>query len=138
MKFDLSPDEQTKIEVLASPEVRKPKISIEELEALCDGDEELLELFHAMIKSCLDYTITVARWQQERNNSGGYGTEELKDADLLRGSTHDRTIADINLFGRSLGRFGKDNRWMDEDGMDGRNRAAYGKFALILTLSRLK
>lgn len=135
--FELLPDDYKQIETLASPEVKNPLISISELEASCENNEELLELFRSMVKSCLDYTITVARFKEAFSESKGYISDELSDIDQLRSSVHNRTIADINIFSRMLIKYNKDNGWMGKGGMDGNNRAAYGKFALTLTLSRI-
>lgn len=139
--FELSPDEKAKIEKLNSTEMMRPIISISELQSLCEGDEheeELKELLQDMMNSCLDYTITVAKWKEMFAEKRGHIDEDMSDSDTLRSSVHNRTIGDINLFGRSLKRWDRDNSWMDKGGMDGRNRSAYGRFALTLTFSRLE
>lgn len=134
----LSPEERESVEDLASPEaLRLPVISIEELEQLCADNKELKELLDDMLDSCLKYTMTVARWQDEFSLHRGVQGEGMENIETLRTSVHDATIADINLFSRTLNRFGKDASWMERGGMNGRNRAAYGRFALTLTLSRL-
>ena len=92
-----------------------------------------------MLKSCLEYTITVANFKKalSENKNKGEITEEVSDIDTLRRSVHNKTIDDINIFSRMLAKYEKDNSWMQEGGMDGNNRSAYGRFALTLTLSRI-
>lgn len=137
MHFELAPEEHDSLDILASEEVRRPIVSLQELEALCGDEEVLKELLAEMVQSCLKYTITVAKWQESHAKNRGEITEDFLDTDKLRTSVHDRTINDINIFSRTLKKFGKDNSFMDKAGMDGKNRAAYGKFALTLTLSRI-
>ena len=90
-----------------------------------------------MLRSCLEYTITVANFKKTMIDAKGEITEEASDADALRRSVHNKNMADINAFSRLLAKNHKDNSWMATAGMDGQNRAAYGKFALTLTLSRI-
>lgn len=133
----LSQEERESVGSLGSTESWLPVVSIEQLEMLCGDDEILKELLSDMLQSCLRYTKTVARWQEVFIKNKGVRDEDLNDIDTLRSSVHDATIADINLFSRTLNKQGKDIHWMAKGGMDGRNRAAYGKFALAITLSRL-
>ena len=143
MHFELSPEYQQTIGPLSSKEgeVKKPVISIAELEALCEGNEILQELLKDMVDSCLEYTITVANFKktfsENKDNITRAAAEENSAIDTLRRSVHNKTISDINIFSRTLGKYNKNNDWMDEAGMDGQNRGAYGRFALTLTLSRL-
>ncbi len=138
MHFELAQNEKENLSSLISPEGgRNPIISLSELEALCEGNDILEELLGNMLKSCLDYTLTVVDFKKKLSESKGNVTEEVKDVDTLRRSVHNRNIADVNIFSRTLAKYNKDNNWMFDGGMDGQNRAAYGKFALTLTLSRI-
>lgn len=137
MHFSLSPEEYSSIDTLVSPEVNKPIISIDELKALCEDDEDLKEILQDMIKSCLKYTITIAEWKDAQEKDAGQHTDEFHDMDKLRTQDHDAAIRDINIFSRLLRQKGKDNSFMDKGGMDGKNRAAYWKFAVTLSLSRI-
>ncbi|MES3005481.1 MAG: hypothetical protein V4664_00890 [Patescibacteria group bacterium] len=141
MHFELASEEQEKIETLtqSSESIRNPVISVSELEHLSEGNPYLEELLETMLKSCLEYTITVANFKKtmSENKNKGEITEELSDVNTLRRSVHNKTIDDINIFSRTLAKHQKDNSWMQGGGMDGKNRSAYGKFALTLTLSRI-
>lgn len=121
----------------SSHEIRPPAISVEELEGICEGDRGLEKLLGTMLKSCVEYTITVADFQRKLIESHGEATEEIQVLDSSRRSIHDRMIADVNVFSRALGKKKKDNTWMTTAGMDGKNRVAYMKFAISLSLSRI-
>ncbi len=116
---------------------RDPPISVEELENMTEGNEELQETLEIMLKSCLQYTITVAKYKRlaERDNEEEIGkSEEWRDVDSMRRIVHDATIDNINIFSRQLEAHQKDNSWMQEVVA---NRASYGRFALLITLSRI-
>ncbi|MEI6490345.1 MAG: hypothetical protein WCO16_01125 [bacterium] len=138
MHFEVEPIEQEQMEPLAhSEDIKPPVISLEDLELMCDGEPVLEELLGTMLKSCIAYTITVANWKRKYIETRGEITDEFEQLDGVRRSIHDNTIADINIFSRNLAKFQKDNSWMSTAGMDGKNRAAYTRFAVSLSLSRI-
>ena len=138
MHFELASDEKEGLShVFSLDEIKSPPISLLELESLCEGNEILEDILKNVLKSCLDYTITVAEFKKKLSESKGKVTEDVQDIDTLRRSVHNRNIDDINILSRTLAKYQKDNSWMSTGGMDGQNRAAYGRFALTLTLSRL-
>lgn len=138
MNFELEHAQEERMQPLAvSHEVRPPAISLNELQEICIGDRMLEKLLKTMLRSCVDYTITVADFQRKLIESHGEATEEVQVLDSSRRSIHDRMIADVNIFSRALGKKKKDNTWMTTGGMDGTNRAAYMKFAISMSLSRI-
>ncbi len=138
MHFEVEPTEQTDMEPLAnSEELKTPAISLYELEAMCEGIPALEELLGTMLKSCVEYTITVANWKKKMIQNHGQVDDEFQELDASRKSIHNRAIDDINIFSRALAKHRKDNSWMSAGGMDGKNRAAYMRFAISMSLSRI-
>lgn len=140
MNFEIPPEQAEKLSPLTENDesIKEPPISIEAIRAMCEGDPDLTELGETMLSSCVEYAITVAEFKRIFVDSKGSISEEALAINSLRKSVHDRTIDDINIFSRALARAKKDNSWMKAGGLDGKNRAAYGRFALTMTLSRLK
>jgi hypothetical protein len=116
-------------------EIPRPVVSIGELETIVEGDSELHELLGYVVEACFNYTETVINFKIEFSKTKGKITDEMGGIDTLRKSVHDSTIAYINAFSRALVRKSKDNSWMQDGGMDGKNRAAYGRFAITLAMS---
>ena len=114
----------------------KVPVTLEELEALCVGDEILEELLEDVLDQCLKYTKTIIDFNKIIAESDGdrEGAETLARIDAVRKGTHDSTIDIINAFSRMLGKKSKDNSWMEKI-ID--NRSAYMRFAIALTLARI-
>ncbi len=134
MHFEIPESKAQRVETLKGKEERKPHISLEALENICEDDPVLLELLQSMIDMCLEYTITVAKFKEIVTRTEGKVTDDRMEIDKIRGTVHDATMDSINIFSRALAKAGKDNSWMAE--MIG-DRNKYGRFALTLTLSRL-
>lgn len=111
----------------------KPVISLADLRSSCD-DPVLKECFEIFLSSALEYTETVCEMQREALNADGAITETLRDIDVSRKRKHDALISNIDILSRMLGRRGKQNAWRSELGD---NRAAMGKFALIVSFEHL-
>jgi hypothetical protein len=138
MHFEVEPREQEAMGPLTnSEELKPPAISLSELEAICEGSPVLEKLLGIMLKSCIEYTISVANWKKKMIQNHGQIDEEFQELDDSRRSIHNRAIDDINILSRALAKNGKDNSWMSTAGMDGKNRAAYMRFAISMSLSRL-
>lgn len=140
MLHELNQFEREQIEPLIdTPEKthRLPAVSVEKLEESVGDNEQLREVFETMLQSCLEYTITVARYQRLAKRDGEIGegiSDEWREVDKVRGIVHNATIDNINIFSRQLGINNIDNSWIE--GVS-QNRASYGRFALTLTLSRI-
>jgi len=138
MRFEIPEESVEKIIGLAEKEIPKPIISLEELEKGCEGDEDLEELLGEMLSRCLRYTESVARYKEVAMEIGEADTIDFqsvfRDVDELRSRTHDVTVDSINIISRELTRKGKNSAWINQ--LAG-NRAAYGRFAITLTFSRL-
>lgn len=139
MSFELKHLNHTAIETVKEHandiEVCEPVVSIGELETIVEGDTELHELLEYVVEACFSYTETVINFKIKFSETKGEITEEMGSVDTLRRSVHDSTISYINAFSRALVKKGRDNSWMQNGGMDGKNRAAYGKFAITLAMS---
>jgi hypothetical protein len=110
--------------------------SLDELEELVRGNEILEELLEDMLASCLHYVQTVADFTYELNQcDGGVSSEEFKEVSAKRGAIHDTMISSVRILCRTLIKFGKECNLSTQMG---ENRGAYGRYALMLTFSRLE
>ena len=112
----------------------KPAISLEELKKICEGNEKLELLLMDMLDYCLRYTETVIQMNKELLEKNYKVDQDIEEVDRKRSLIHNSTIDSINIFSRALHEEGKDNSWV---GNFSGIRAAYGKFAILITLSRL-
>jgi len=138
MNFDLPPEIDK--EVLSGLKSKfasfKSVKTAEDLESLCEGSEILKEMLQEVFDQCLKYTETVIEFNKILQEvEGDSGTmETLNRIDSIRKGTHDSTISTINAFSRMLAKEGRDNSWMADVSQ---SRAAYTRFALTLTFSRI-
>lgn len=124
----LAPDVLPK--ALANVGFINPFITLSELEELCNGNETLMYCFEGMILSSLRYAETVCRFEQiVRRGQTSNEDDTRKEIETLRSAVHDSTIASIDLLSRNLKKHQKNNDWIGK--MAG-NRAAYGKFAILI------
>lgn len=126
-----APDVLPKARARASMGYKTPFITLQDLEALCRGDEDLEGLLGETVMLCLRYAETVCQFEQivlsgqEANENG-----ERQRIEGLRSSVHDATIGSINSLSRLLKARGKDNSWIRA--VSSQSRASYGKFAILL------
>lgn len=109
---------------------KNPFVSLEQLEADCQGDENLHELFEAMVHACLRYAETVCEFKQIILQ-GLDTAEERRLIEDRRTRVHDATIASINIFGRQLRRAGGNVEWLASLRQSGlEDRSKYAAFAI--------
>jgi hypothetical protein len=114
----------------------KLPITLEELNIECSGDELLEELLEDTLKMCLRYTQTVFDMNVELGNSeNGVKTDKYREISAQRGRINDTTMESIDILARTLKKVGKNSEWVNSFGGD---RSAYGRFAILLTFSRMK
>ena len=136
MSFEATEEEELRqIESIESDAVKEPPVTVNELELMCKGNEELEEALGSMLDYCYRYTITVAQFKRIALESEGTMTEALVEIDGLRRNVHNSTIDAINIFSRLLAQNKKDNTWMEEVVGD---RTRYTRFALTLILEHMR
>ncbi|MEN9647544.1 MAG: hypothetical protein RLY57_348 [Candidatus Parcubacteria bacterium] len=139
MKISVSPEDSAQLQSLEEEKVTipQPVRTLEVLEQMVAGNEILEELLRDVLKQSIAYTTIVAKYNQILK--GGLDdaevTKQLDEVDPVRTIIHNATMDTINAFSRQLGLAGKDNTWV---GDFGGNRAAYGKFAMLLALNWIK
>lgn len=115
-------------------------IQYEELAEECERDEDLESLFRDMMDHCLSYTKSLIEFQRAALKRGG--TEEIGEnerisfgeLDKTRKIVHDSTIDSINILARELQKKGRNSKWV---GNIAGNRAAYGRFAVLMSYARI-
>lgn len=113
-----------------SSAVINPFITLQSLESLCQGNETLDYCLHEMVIDCLRYAQTICRYKQVVLRGQVSNEDDArKDIEILRTAIHDATMDSINLLVRNLKKAGKETPWIS---MMMGNRAAYGKFALLI------
>jgi hypothetical protein len=110
---------------------KNPFITLEGLEALCEGDEILSCCLKSMAINSLRYAETVCRFEQvvalgQISNENG----DREEIERIRSTVHDTTITSVMILIRTLRRAGKDTQWFSNVSVGG--RAGYGKFALLI------
>ncbi len=133
MNFELTDEARSEVRELESSSLREPAVSLEELEMDCEGDPGLTELLEDMVRHCLLYTITVAKFKRIALQQNGELTEARVEIDKVRGKSHDAMIASVNALTRELAKAHADISWADFN----KERVRYAKFALTLTLTRI-
>ncbi len=124
---DLNPEKNFQVKHLL--------FSLDELEELVKGDEILEELLEDMLASCLRYVQTVVDFTYELNQCDGASSEEFREVSEKRGAIHDTMISSIRILCRQMNKVGME---CDLSSQMGENRSAYGRYALMLTFSRLE
>ena len=114
-------------------------ISYEELEEECRSDDVLKELFTEMINNCILYTETIIKFQKiaiamNDTSSKRELMDDFSEIDAIRKVTHNTTIDSINILARNLKDKSKNSKWIGK--LSG-NRAAYGRFAILITFARI-
>lgn len=135
-KFDFSREFANLRRDVSSEKMLAPTVSVEQLERLCGEDAHLVELLQSTLEQCARYTEDVARFLQiEADGQESKESGEYHEIDAKRTLTHNATIDSINILARELSRCGRDGSWVKK--LAG-NRAAYTKFAIMLTFDRLQ
>ncbi len=109
------------------------EVSVDYLESLVLGNEDLVEVFEEMVINCLRYTETVCKFEIILMNDDE-DRDKLIEIDNIRKTVHDVTIDSINILARSLRNQNLDVEWVDK--FSG-NRAAYGRFAISLAFEKI-
>jgi len=109
---------------------------IDELEMAVGDNEDLQELLQEMLNACLNYTRTVANMSYEALLcKDGIKSDEYRRISEGRGRVHNHTISQIKIFCRWMNKLDRECNLTEEFG---ENRAAYGRYALKITFSRLR
>ncbi len=114
----------------------KPSVALNDLRAMCDGNEMLSELLDTVIASALRYAETVCRFQQIVAKQGqAFDDQGVKaEIEAVRGSAHTAFITDVNVLARMMRKSQKDASWCDR--LNG-ERARYGRLSLTLSFEYL-
>ncbi len=125
----------TEVEKMKGYEKLKPEISKAELQALCEGDEGLTELFDDMIEYFYRYTADVCAQESLKQEKDGIqkNMEEIRALEAPRGALHDAMIDSVKILVRNMVRKGKDVSWYQN--IDKKGRIGYGNWALLITFS---
>lgn len=126
-----------KIAVLFREKLPKVDIDIEKCERLCEQDETFKELFEDVLNTSYRYTADVANMEKFAREDKNTSEEDFMEADQKRSATHNSMIAALNIMTRYVETkdLGLDLSWFD---WQKENRAAYGRFAILLTLNVFK
>ena len=112
--------------------IEKLPVTAEELRIECESNTELKELLQDMFDCCFRYTETVLAYREAVLLVGEEGREKLVETDSVRHKVHDATIDSINILARHLTKNEINAKWIKDLSA---NRAAYGRFALLITFS---
>jgi hypothetical protein len=113
----------------------EPPVTEEYLEALCEGDEDLKELFDEMLVYFYRYTRDVCEQESLKNEGITDNIEEIKRLDGPRTILHNTMIESVKIFARNLRKKGKDSSWIE--GIDKKGRAGYAQLALLTTFREI-
>ncbi|HVU06798.1 MAG TPA: hypothetical protein VHE10_03375 [Candidatus Paceibacterota bacterium] len=110
---------------------------LEEIKSECEGNEILTELFENMIDFALRYAESVCRWQrmavETPDEFDAIGTRQaIEDT---RRTVHNAFIEHVNILSRTLVRQGRKAEWR---GRVGHDRAALGRFAIVIAFEYIK
>lgn len=145
MHFELPSDEYHSLDSLRKESNEtglKWEVNIQDLRDLVEGDQNLEELAEDLMEQCRNYTLDVLNERMEakriQTEEKGVVDEEYMVKDEVRTATHNATVATIQSFCRNVIKAGRDPERLQKLIKDPRNRAECGKFALLLTLSRIE
>lgn len=137
MHFELAPEEQDELGPLHEELEHVGtnwRLPLEKLEAMVEGDPVLEELLEDVLDQSLRYTKTVLD-ERKAALEGNFG-EDYIERDNTRSISHEATQASIRAFVRNLVKADKQHDEAFALMPNVESRAACGKFALFLTLSR--
>jgi hypothetical protein len=137
MHFELPTDDQKELEPLRE-ELEQTgidwKMPLDKFEHLVEGNHDLENMLEDLFEQCLVYTKTVLSERKTLLNDGP--GEDYAEKDKMRNITHTATQDTIRAFFRNLKKYGKDSNDVYTLMPKVESRAACGKFAVLLTLSR--
>lgn len=112
-------------------------IDIDQCEKMCKENEVFKELFEDVLNTSYRYTVDVANMEKFAREDKNTSEEDFVEADKKRSATHDSMISSLNIMMRYIenNNLEIDTSWFN---WQKENRAAYGKFAIILTLNVFK
>ncbi len=132
---DIPPHAKEAIRALQRERTAHPAqglITLQELEVACANEDLLQELLEEMKVSCVKYLKILCEFRIQTSN----GPKAIHDGEMnaiarTRGITHDTTIESIQILSRTMKKHGRDGDWIKPLL---NNRAAYGRFALLIGL----
>ncbi len=126
-----------KISFLFREKLPKINMDIESYEKKCEEDEVFKELFEDVLNTSYRYTVDVANMEKFAREDKNNSEEDFLEADQKRSATHNSMIAALNIMARYIEtkELDLDLEWFN---WQTENRAAYGKFAILLTLNVFK
>ena len=127
--------EREKLSGAASPSLRRPYITLWELEKEC-STPDLKEVLEYVTDQCIRYALSVGAYIKVLMSGFGIGSEDLNDAEDARKRIHDATIDAINALSRQLKKAGKNNAWIFN--LTTQGRPAYGKFATLIAFEAIE
>lgn len=112
---------------------QKPVITLEKLEEACKGNEILEICLRSFIDDALRYTETICQFRQIAQIADKTKEEAtcFVEIDAIRRNVHESLVNSIFVLSRQLGKFGKDNSWIDRLP----DRSSKGRLALIIAFS---
>lgn len=126
-----------KISNLFRDKLPKLEIDIDKYEELAEQDPMFEELFEDVLSTSYQYTIDVSNMEKHAREDKETSREDFIESDKKRSVTHDSMILAVNILLRYINKneLDIDTRWF---AWNTDNRAAYGKFAILLTLNLFK
>jgi hypothetical protein len=126
-----------KIASLFREKLPKINIDIESYEEICEKDPIFKELFGDVLNTSYRYTVDVANMEKFAREDKNTSDDDFVESDQKRGVTHDSMISAVNILIRYIEKnnIDIDTKWFN---WNKENRAAYGKFAILLTLNVFK
>jgi hypothetical protein len=126
-----------KISVLFREKLPTVDIDIEKFEAATEQDEVFKELFEDVLNASYKYTVDVANMEKVSRQETETSEEDFIVADQKRTITHNTMISSLNIMTRYIEQkeLDLDLSWFN---WQKENRAAYGRFAILLTLNVFK
>jgi hypothetical protein len=126
-----------KISNIFRDKLPKLEIDIDKYEELAEQDPVFEELFEDVLSTSYQYTIDVSTMEKHAREDKETSQEDFVESDKKRSVTHDSMILAVNVMLRYINKneLDIDTKWF---AWNTNNRAAYGKFAILLTLNLFK
>ncbi len=136
----ITPIELKEFSEITDSKLAPSPIDVERHKRQAEGDPMLEKRLNEMLDCCFEYTKDVAHHEHLRRSGKDFEVETAS-ADAQRAETHNKTIEAIMSYRNAL----DDKKLIKTDGAkleliptSSQSRAAFGKFALLLTLNRFK
>ena len=126
-----------KISNLFKGKLPKLEIDIKKYEEFAEQDSVFEELFEDVLSASYQYTIDVSTMEKHAREDKETSRDDFVESDKKRSITHDSMILAVNVILRYINKneLNIDTKWFT---WNTDNRAAYGKFAILLTLNLFK